>query len=535
VANFSSYAEAILQARYLKKDKLGNPIETPNQMLERVAKHVSKAETSETLQREMEQKFISIMDSLEFLPNSPTLMNAGRELGQLSACFLLPIQDNLSNIFEMVKQVALIHKTGGGTGIVLSHLRPSGARVQSTAGVASGPISFMRVFDVATDVVKQGGVRRGANMGILHCTHPDILNFIVCKSDMTSFQNFNISVGITDEFFRVGLKGNGFTLKDPLTKEKSHIDAGAMFELLCHQAWLNGDPGIVFLDSINAKNPTPWLGQIEGTNPCGEQPLLPYESCNLGSIDVSKFVVNKKIDWDRLDEVTEIAVRFLDDVIDVNNFPNVKIQRKTKLTRKIGLGIMGWADALIALGIRYDSDPALKLAERLMARIRETAHMTSRNLGQEKGTCFPQLKRRNSTLTTIAPTGTLSILAGCSSSIEPVFAKSYTKTVLGDLKMELGAKYTEVDDSLMVTALDIPVEAHIKMQSAFQRYTDNAVSKTINLPNSATVDDVKKAFTLAHELGCKGITVYRDGSRKAPLEATTEGELSECEDGKCKI
>ena len=913
MANFSDDAIKILNARYLRKDKTGKVIETPNEMLSRVASHIAKAEGKK--EKHWCDEFMSIMDTLEFLPNSPTLMNAGRELGQLSACFVLPVADDLANIFEMVKQVALIHKTGGGTGIILSHLRPSNSMVQSTSGVASGPTSFMRVFDTATDVVKQGGTRRGANMGILAINHPDIYEFIKCKEDITKFQNFNISVSITDNFLRAVKDGNTFPLRNPYTKEIRQIKAQELFDLICHEAWLTGEPGLVFIDTINKKNPIPELGFIEGTNPCvtgdtliavadgrgavsieqlvkekidvpiyckdgdktkirmlrhprltgtkqkiykvtfdsgdfvrvtgnhkfilsdgdikqtidlrpedsinvlvkkkatfnemldntfsssqdymwikngnekswklehrlianfnkllsndyhsivhhkdfnglnnlienlevmtkkehdlfhlskmmgnnnpvirfpeknpfndlkiqekirqehhigkkrsiitkkriglstsnrfkdlsfvekhsasvsagmkkhwnnfevaiskraaeklvecqsltdlycflegnrvmvtkkcegcgiefsvswsdreisyhnhacwcsvlakqrkgvpkklfvynnhkiisviedgyedvyngtvdefhnlyiggfihdkeqifintcqcGEQPLLPYESCNLGSINVSKLVNNKKFDWDRLDETVSIAVRFLDDIIDINNYPNIRIARKTKLIRRIGLGVMGWADMLIALGIRYDSDKAIKLAERLMMNIRETAHMVSRDLGKEKGYCFKRLKRRNTSLTTIAPTGTLSILADCSSGIEPIFGRHFTKTVLGDVKLNLGKKYEKIDNNLLVTAHDVSIERHIEMQAAFQRYVDNAVSKTINLSNAATEDDVKKAFLLAHELECKGVTVYRDGSRAAPVEITTEGELSECENGRCPI
>ena len=539
MANFTDSAKIILAARYLLKDKTGAIIESPDGMLQRVAHHVSYAENVSSREK-YEDQFMGIMDTLEFLPNSPTLMNAGKELGQLSACFLLPIQDNLANIFEMVKQVALIHKTGGGTGIVLSYLRPLNSMVQSTSGVASGPVSFMRVFDVATDVVKQGGVRRGANMGVLHVSHPDIYSFIRCKENISQFQNFNLSVAITDKFLNSSIKGNGFYLRNPFTKERTSVDAGELFDILCKEAWKTGEPGLIFIDTINSKNPTPWLGMIEGTNPCGEQPLLPYESCNLGSIDVSKFVTGTRVDWDRLDEVVSIAVRFLDDVIEVNKYPNVKIMRKTKMTRKVGLGIMGWADLLIKLGLRYDSEQALKLAKRMMMQIRETAHITSRELGKEKG-LFPgfrghsNTKRRNATLTTIAPTGTLSLLADCSSGIEPIFGKQFVKTVLNDVKISFGDRYKDISDDLLITSLDIPIEGHITMQAAFQEYTDNAVSKTVNLPKSATVKDVKKAFILAHKLGCKGLTVYRDGSRKAPIEITTEGELSECENGRCRI
>lgn len=534
MANWSDEAKIVLEARYLKKDKDGNVVESFDEMLDRVVSHISSAEKSRD-RNLWHDKFMSILDTLEFLPNSPTLINAGRELGQLSACFLLPIEDSLSNIFEMVKQVALIHKTGGGTGIVLSKLRPAKSIVKSTSGVASGPVSFMKCFDVATEVVRQGGVRRGANMGVLSIKHPDVFEFVKCKEDISQFQNFNVSVAITDNFLKAVEQGNSFPLVNPFNRERIKIKAPELFDLICYEAWLTGEPGLIFIDTVNKKNPTPWLGDIAGTNPCGEQPLLPYESCNLGSIDISRLVKDKKIDWDRLEEVITIAVRFLDDVIDVNSYPNIKIARKTRLTRKIGLGVMGWADALILLGHRYGSAESFKLAKRLMMNIREIAHITSRDLGKEKGYCFKQLKRRNSTLTTIAPTGTLSILADCSNGIEPVFSKSYTKRVLNGVKLDLSKKYQDVDDKLMVTSFDISVEGHIEMQSCFQQYCDNAVSKTINFHNNATVADVRKAFLLAHKLGCKGISVYRDGSRKAPLEITTEGQLSECENGKCLI
>jgi len=540
MADWSNEAKIILASRYLKKDKLGKVIESYDEMLERVAKHVSSAEKNEEDKKLWYSKFMSIMDTLEFLPNSPTLMNAGRELGQLSACFVVPVEDSLVHIFEMVKQVALIHKTGGGTGIILSHIRPANSMVRSTSGVASGPVSFMRAFDVATDVVKQGGVRRGANIGILKCDHPDIKEFIMCKEDTSKFQNFNISVAITTEFLESLSNRNKFFLRNPYTKERIPEESSELFNLICHEAWLTGEPGLIFLDNINAKNPTPWLGTMEGCNPCGESPLYPYESCNLGSIDVSKLVKDHKVDWDRLNEIVEIAVRFLDNIIDINNYPNIKIARKTKLTRKIGLGIMGWADMLIDMGIRYDSDKAIKLAKRLMMNIRETAHITSKELGEEKGPFegsrgHNKVRRRNACLTTIAPTGTLSLLAGCSSGIEPIFGRQFTKTVLGNVKLDLGKKYESVDSNLLVTAHEITVEKHIEMQAAFQSYTDNAVSKTINLQNSATEEEIKKAFLLAHELGCKGVTAYREGSRAAPIEITVEGELSECENWRCQI
>ena len=672
MANWTNEAKIILEQRYLKKDIAGKVVESPDEMLYRVASAISKNEKDKELWK---IKFLEIMNSLEFLPNSPTLMNAGKEKAQLSACFVLPIADALSNIFEQVKQVALIHKTGGGcfangtevitkgglknikdcfknelvlcyniinkrfewgnitdvfevnveekekveiefedgnivqctkdhpflvkkdgieqwieavkldstmeivnfyrkenmriksiktikikdqyfydlnvypnnnyvlgngcvvhnTGLVFSKIRPANSLVGSTAGVASGPVSFMRVFDVATDVVKQGGVRRGANMGILHITHPDIYEFIRCKENLDRFQNFNISVSITDDFLKNAINSNKFFLKNFYTGERISIESKELLDLICYEMWKTGEPGVIFIDTINRKNPIPWLGKIEGCNPCGEQPLLPFESCNLGSIDVSKFIKDGKVDWDRLEEVVNISVRFLDNVIDVNHYPSVRIARKTKLTRKIGLGIMGWADMLIKLNIRYNSDKALRLAEKLMSNIQESAHMTSRKLGEEKGYCFQQLKRRNSTLTTIAPTGSLSILANCSSGIEPVFARDFTKVVLNNIKLNLGDKYKDIKDDVLVTAHQISPEIHIRMQASFQRHCDNAVSKTVNLPNSATVEEIKNIILLAHQLECKGITCYRDGTRKAPIEITTEGELSECDNAKCLI
>jgi len=795
-------AEAILYQRYLLRDRNGEVIETPDGMLERVARHVAKAEKAEEQER-WYNEFMNILAPLEFLPNSPTLMNSGNELGQLSGCFLIPIVDDLSAIMEAVKQTALIHKSGGGTGLVFSHLRPRNSMVASTCGVASGPVSFMRIFDMATGVIKQGGKRRGANIGILsclsgdtlvdtlfgrkkirdlvgtvpflyctdgnkvfvrqavrifengvketirvwfddgsfldctpehrimmadrsyveasklrqgesvmvlckhmdlggrfhlklgaskasipqahaicemkfgktpkqngrkrkgsdlsahhvdgncsndapenidllaftehcskhgkeefwknmipdmerrkgktleeaygeekaaiwkqkmrgprsgswnkgigteeykkhyvdgfknqytnhkvvciealhpqkvydvempdfhnfaangifvhNCNHPDIFDFISCKEDTTQFQNFNISVSITDNFMKAVKNENGYPLRNPYTKEKKYIAANELFHKICEQAWRTGEPGLIFIDTINNTNLIPELGRIEGTNPCGELPLLPYESCNLGSIDLSKMVKNGKIDWDRLGYVIAVATRFLDDVIDVNKYPNVKIARKTRMARKIGLGVMGWADMLIGLGIRYDSDEALSLATRVMSTIQETSHSVSADLGQEKGCCMGKLKRRNAATTTIAPTGTLSMIADCSSGIEPVYAREFTKTVLDGVVLDLGSKYKEVPSELMVVAHDVPVERHIAMQSAFQKHVDNAVSKTINLPKTAKVASVAKAFMLSHELGCKGITVYRDGSREAPVKATG---LSECDGERCQI
>jgi ribonucleoside-diphosphate reductase alpha chain len=538
MANWSDNAKVILNSRYLFKDKKGNPIETEDEMLVRVAKCVASAEKEKDRDFWFKQ-FMSILDTLEFLPNSPTLMNSGKSNGQLSACFLLTIEDDLSNIFEMVKQCALIHKTGGGTGLIFSKLRPANSIVQSTAGVSSGPVSFMRAFDTATEVVKQGGVRRGANLGLLHVSHPDIFEFVACKKDTTRFQNFNISVGITDNYMKAVDKNNGYPLHHPRMQGKKYIKAGELFDEICANAWANGDPGLLFLDTIERANPTPWIGRLEGVNPCGETPLIPNESCNLGSINISKLVKNGKFDWDRLEEVVAISVRFLDDIIDANHYPNVKIQRATLRTRKVGLGVMGFADALLMMGIKYNSEQAQKFAKRLIMNIREIAHMASKDLGKEKGIGeLEKLKRRNATLTVIAPTGTLSMLAGCSSGIEPIFAKSFTKTVLDGTKFDFTKKYSGIKDELMITAHDISVEDHIKIQAAFQTYTDGAVSKTINLDSKATKDDISKAFKLAWELGCKGITVYRDGSRAAPLEVVPiEGkkEYKECENGRCSI
>jgi len=896
MARFTTQAIQILEQRYLKKDKEGKILESPDEMLERVAKHVAQNEKNA---ERWEKKFLETMDSLEFLPNSPTLMNAGKELGQLSACFVLPVEDNLAAIFEVVKESALIHKTGGGTGFNFSKLRPRNSFVGSTAGTASGPVSFMYAFDAVTETVKQGGVRRGANLGLLNITHPDILEFINCKKDITKFNNFNISVGMTGKFLDITKNGRKHWLVNPHNHEdRKATDAGDLYTLICNNIWSNGEPGVIFLDTINTKNPIPWLGKIETTNPslakgtkvltkngiyeiqdlenssikvltlsdkwaeavcilsghnkklykiklegskecyataehkwpiltkdgytkkttlelkkgdylcvgnkkqelsygntgtydegfligwnygdgwitkhkdtnknqygfifshkdiengiynkivtilnnitgniynpkdiinnkgnirkeinvahskidelfikygftgkndglpksfweslnesfrlgfidglfssdghidskkgrvvlvsshdklikdiqeylgfyginssnkrkvskhgifsngkdydkeyirndlciglfnsikfrniislsnkdknielnnfkivrhtieednvrildieetdryedvwdlrvnedthsfklaycitgnCGEQPLLPWESCNLGSIDLSKFVNSKgEIVWDRLLKMVETAVRFLDNIIDVNKYPRIKIARKTLATRKIGLGIMGWADMLLMMKIRYDSDEALKLAEDVMSKINKTAHETSQELGKEKG-YFPAnnniLKRRNATLTTIAPTGTLSMLADCSSSIEPVFAKKFTKTVLGNVTLDISKKYQKLEGDYFVTALDISPEWHVKMQSAFQKYVDNAVSKTINLPYEATIEDVKKSIYLAYDLGCKGITMYRQGTREAPIQITSEG-LSECDGDKCQI
>ncbi len=557
----SDNAVKVLEKRYLAKDENGNLIETPEQMFRRVAKTVAAADKDYVNQDELlviEERFFNLMTELDFLPNSPTLMNAGRPLGQLSACFVLPIEDSMEGIFDSVKNAALIHKSGGGTGFSFSRLRSKGSSVNSTGGVASGPVSFMKVFNAATEAVKQGGTRRGANMGILRIDHPDILEFITCKQDNAEITNFNISVGITEEFMKAVEQGTDFDLVDPRSKKKTgSLNACKVFDMMVEMAWKNGEPGIIFLDRLNRDNATPELGDIESTNPCGEQPLLPYEACNLGSINLNRMIkqtdTGPEIDYERLKEVVHTAVHFLDNVIDVNKYPLPEIAEMTRGTRKIGLGVMGWADMLLKLGISYNSKKAIQLAEEVMAFILKQAREKSKEIAKVKGV-FPyydksvyktrKMRIRNATTTTIAPTGTLSIIAGVSSGVEPLFAISYIKNVMDNDELvetnpifEAAAKkkgfYSEklmkkiakegglheMPDvpadvrELFVTAHDISPEWHVKMQAAFQKYTDNAVSKTVNLRKEATTDDVREVFITAYKKGCKGVTIYRDGSR----------------------
>ena len=549
----------VMASRYLRRDEERNIVEGTAQLFRRVARAMAEPEAQhggEERVKEYEEAFYRIMVNREFMPNSPTLMNAGTDLGQLSACFVLPVPDSIDGIFDSVKHTAIIHKSGGGTGFSFSRLRPKGDVVRSTGGIASGPLSFMQVFNAATEVIKQGGKRRGANMGMLRVDHPDILEFITAKEREGILSNFNISVSVTDRFMQAVERNGEYDLTNPRDKKpRNSMPARAVFNLMVMMAWKNGEPGVVFIDKVNASNPTPALGDIESTNPCGEQPLLPYESCNLGSINLERMMTDGDIDWEKLRSTVRLAVRFLDNVVDVNKYPIPEIEELTRTNRKIGLGVMGFADMLIKMAVPYNSDEAIRLAEKVMKFVQDESKAMSEELGAEKGDFVGFEKSvlakrykhmRNATTTTVAPTGTISVIADCSSGIEPIFAVAYTRDVsesLGHELVEINPMFEtamierglyseelvkkvsqsgsvqavqEIPDDVrrvFVTALEIEPEWHVRIQAAFQKYTDNAVSKTINFSNWATPHDVEKAFMLAWKLNCKGITVYRYGSR----------------------
>src|SRR3989304_3483402 len=563
VPRLSKNALKVLEKRYLRKDQEGRIIESPTDMFHRVASNISRADLKykeKKILLKTEAIFHGMLERLEFLPNSPTLMNAGKKLGQLAACFVIPVEDSLDSIFEAVKITAMIHQTGGGTGFSFSKLRPKDDPVSSTGGIASGPVSFMKVFNTGTEVIKQGGTRRGANMGILRVDHPDILEFIWVKDNPEELVNFNISVAITDNFMKALDKDSTYPLINPRTeKTVKRLRARDVFKEITRAAWKNGDPGVIFINRINEQNPTRKIGEIEATNPCGEQPLHPYEACNLGSVNLTKMLKKVKrhyaIDYDKLSRTVSEGIHFLDNVIDVNHYPIPQIESITKANRRIGLGVMGLTDMLIMLGIPYNSEDAIKTAEEIMSFIQSVSKETSMKLAKERG-AFPNFKKsvyyerrmpplRNATTTTIAPTGTLSIIAGCSGGIEPLYGVSFVREVLdGDKLYEVnplfkqmaikGGIYNDrlvsaISESpsiqdipsipkdmkeLFLTAFDIPPVWHVKMQAVFQKYVDNAVSKTINLPYNATIQDIEDAYIAAYKLGCKGVTVFRTGSRK---------------------
>lgn len=591
--NLSDNAKKVLAARYLRRNDEGDVIEAPDELFKRVAKAVSSAELqygdpSSALM--WEERFYDMMSTLGFLPNSPTLMNAGTPLGQLSACFVIPVNDSIEDIFDAVKSMAMIQRTGGGTGFSFSRLRPKGSVVASTGGESSGPVSFMKIFDSATENIKQGGRRRGANMGVLRVDHPDIMEFITAKLEEGELMNFNLSVGITDAFMDALNKDEEYELKDPRSGDvTSRLRARDVFGKIAECAWMTGDPGALFLDTINRSHPLRDVGEIESTNPCGEVPLLPYESCNLASVNLSVMLRDNdaSVDWNKLGETVRHGVRFLDDVIDVNRFPVAETASVTRANRKIGLGVMGFAEMLIKLGISYNSPEAADFAGKLMSFIYDEAFLASSELAVERGV-FPNwdksvyakkgVKLRNGTLTSIAPTGTISIIAGTTSGIEPLFALAYKRmNVLGgetlyevnplffECSMKYGITPQEFHEHLMpsllgtgcisdiegvpadlkrlfVTALEIPYEQHIRIQAAFQKHVDNSVSKTVNMPESVSVADVEKAYLDAYSLGCKGITVFRYGSRRNQVLEIGSGESAfekeyfiKCDPGACRL
>jgi ribonucleoside-diphosphate reductase alpha chain len=555
MAELTDNAATVLARRYLVRDGAGRVVETPDELFRRVARVVAAPDAAYGKDPAVaEARFFELMQRLEFLPNSPALMNAGRDLGQLAACFVVPVGDSMGEIFDAVKWAAVIQMTGGGTGFAFSRLRPAGDLVSSTRGAASGPMAFMDVFNSATDAIKQGGTRRGANMGVLRVDHPDILEFITAKLDPARLRNFNISVAVTDDFMAKVAAGESYDLVNPRSGAVVRsLDARRVFDLIANSAWATGDPGVIFIDRINDAQPTPELGQIESTNPCGEQPLLPFESCVLGSINVAKFVEDGAVDWPRLGRAVHDAVHFLDNVIDANKYPLPQIERITRMNRKIGLGIMGFADLLIDLGVPYDAPRALEIAAQMASFVEDESLAASAELARERGP-FPTFAAsrwagkspplRNATTTTVAPTGTISIIAGCSSGIEPLFAISYSRHVLdGETLTEVHPRFRDLcaarglwsqglaerlaargrarglDEvppdlqSLFPTAHDLPPEVHVRMQAAFQRHVHAAVSKTVNFPVTASAAEMASVYRLAYELGCKGVTVYRDRSR----------------------
>ncbi|MGE4421849.1 MAG: vitamin B12-dependent ribonucleotide reductase [Pseudodesulfovibrio sp.] len=579
-------AKIVLQRRYQRKDTEGVVYETVKELFWRVASAIAaeeaKYENSSTKPAKLARDFYDLMTSYRFLPNSPTLMNAGTGLGQLAACFVLPVEDDIEGIFDAVKHAAMIHKSGGGTGFAFSRLRAKDSVVGSTGGVASGPLSFLKIFNCATEQIKQGGTRRGANMGILRIDHPDIMEFIKAKERDGDLNNFNLSVGLTEAFMQAVHEKADFDLIAPNTGQSvGKLNAREVFNILVQKAWESGDPGIVFLDRINRDNPTPSLGEIESTNPCGEQPLLPYEACNLGSINLGlcfakgKNGKDSEIDWDELKRIIHLSVRFLDNVIDASVYPLQQITDTVRKNRKIGLGVMGWADLLYQLNIPYNSQTAVDMAERVMKFVQAESRSASKQLAAERGQ-FPTYPEstfgaanlgpyRNATTTTIAPTGTLSIIAGCSSGVEPLFALSFVRNVMDNDKlvetnpyfeaalkaadaysgklMEEIAKVGSIKKmdhlpehlrSVYVTSMDVEPIWHLKMQAAFQKYTDNAVSKTVNLPGSATKEDIWDIYWKAYEYGCKGVTVYRDGSKTSQVLCTGDAEKKKEEAAKGK-
>jgi len=579
--DLSANALTVLERRYLVKDDAGKPVEKAEDLFWRVARTIAAPDrtygASPKAVETAAEAFFELMATRVWMPNSPTLMNAGRPLGQLSACFVLPVDDALSNgksgIYDTLRSMALVHQSGGGTGFAFSRLRPKNDVVRSTMGVASGPVSFMKLYDASTDVVKQGGTRRGANMGILRVDHPDILEFITCKDDLTQVTNFNISVAVTDAFMRAVEEGRAYDLLHPRTKQvMGQLDAREVFRKIVHGAWKTGEPGVFFVDRANQYNPVPALGSYEATNPCGEQPLLPYDVCNLGSINVGLFVKGTDVDWDGLRAAVHLCTHFLDNVIDANKYPLEEIDDLAKRIRRIGLGIMGWADLLVQLGIPYNSAEGVALGRKLMQFVDEESKVASERLAEARGpfpewersiwgpdaTCArdaqgnrirPMRRLRNCNLTTVAPTGTISIIAGCSSGIEPLFAVAFMRNQAGVLMPDVNEAFVAIarrdgwySDELMqriaesghihfpevpaevqrvfVTAHDVTPEWHIRMQAAFQEYTDSAISKTCNFPNEATEDDVEQIYRLAFQLNCKGVTVYRDGAREMQVLST---------------